>query len=115
MYNGGPMLFVVQALGLLTAMLVDKQLLVTLLDVLSTLLHADNAQQSQQRMAVHGNVTLYLRVWIALLLKTLNTFKDSPATDAQVLKKVLRLTHCVWQQLIVFWQNTFHQQNFTIY
>lgn len=89
------MLFLVQALGCLTAMLVDKQLLVTLLDVLSTLLDADTAQQAQHRVAVHANVTLYLHVWTALLLKTLGNFKESPGTEAQVLEKVLCLMHCM--------------------
>ena len=85
MCNGCPML---QALGWLAAMLVDKQLLVALLEVLSTLLPADAAQQAQQQVAVHANVTLQLHVWTALLLKILDTFRESPEADAQLLDKV---------------------------
>lgn len=77
-----------QALGWLAATLVDKQLLVALLDVLSTLLPADAAQQAQQQAAVHANITLQLHVWTALLLKTLETFRESPEADAQLLDKV---------------------------
>lgn len=93
------MLYTVQALGWLAAVLVDKQLLVTLLDVLSTSLHADPAQQAQQQLAVHANVTLYLHVWTALLQKTLENFKESPETDAQLLEKVVRLMPCRWQNM----------------
>ena len=93
------MLYILQALGWLAATLVDKQLLVTLLDVLSTLLLADSARQAQQQLAVHANVKLYLRVWTALLQKTLENFKESRETDAQVLKKVVRLMHCRWQNM----------------
>ena len=87
------MLFMMQALDWLTARLVDKQLLVTLLNVLSTLLDADTAQQAQQRIAVHANITLHLHAWTALLLKTLRNFKESSGTEVQVLEKVLCLMH----------------------
>lgn len=78
-----------QALGWLAVTLVDKQLLMALLDMLSRLLPADTAQQAQQQVAVHASVTMQLHVWTTLLLKILDTFKESPGTDTQLLEKVL--------------------------
>ena len=82
------MLHLLQALGWLAATLTDKQLLVTFLDVLSKLLHVDAAQQAQQQISVHANVTLHMHVWTALLQKTLDGVKES---DGQALAKVLHL------------------------
>lgn len=82
-----------QALDWLASTLVDKQLLVTLLHVLNTLLHPDTAQHAQQRIALHANVTEHLHVWTALLQKTFESVKDISGTDPQVLEKVLCLMH----------------------
>lgn len=83
-----------QALRWLAATPVDQHLLVALLAVLSSLLRPDTAQQAQQQLSMHANVTQNMQPWTVLLRRTCDVFKGSSGTDTHILFKVLPLTSC---------------------
>lgn len=81
-----------QALGWLAATPLHQHLLVVLLDILSSLLNADAAQQAQQQLSVHANVAQNMQPWTVLLRRTCDGVKESSGSDTQTISKVLHMS-----------------------